>query len=451
MSNIHEIPTYHILTYGCQMNEHDSEVLAGILQDMGYEPNPTIEDADVILMNTCCVRESAEDKIYGKMGSLKVLKEQNPNLIIGICGCMAQKPNEESRIRRIAPHVDFILGSDSMDQLPDMIRHAHDSKNPEVFIAEDEYHLPAPSLPRAGKSSHHAWVVIMHGCDNFCTYCIVPYVRGRERSRNPNDILREINGLAASGIREITLLGQNVNSYGFGLEEKIDFSDLLNRIDRETDIQRIRFMTSHPKDLSDKLIDTIAQARHVCNHIHLPIQSGSTRILERMNRKYSREDYIELVHRIRKTIPSCSITTDIIVGFPGETDEDFKDTMDMVQKIRWDAAYTFLYSHRSGTAAAAMNNSIATAVKKQRLQELMDVQNTISFEIHQGMVGSTYEVMLEGPSKTNQEVWAARTTSNHLVLLPKSKIIRNLIPGDTCVATILEAKTWTLHGAAVEI
>jgi tRNA-2-methylthio-N6-dimethylallyladenosine synthase len=285
----------------------------------------------------------------------------------------------------------------------------------------------------------------MHGCNNFCTYCIVPYVRGRERSRQKDAILAEISTLVADGVREVTLLGQNVNSYGYGLQDGGDFADLLQKIDEIQGIERIRFMTSHPKDLSQSLLQVMAESQHVCSHIHLPVQAGSNRILKSMNRGYTRELYMDLIQQIRDTIPDCSVTTDIIVGFPGETEADFEDTMDLVTRVRWEAAYTFLYSNRSGTEAAKMLGQVPEAIKKERLKRLMDLQNTISLEHHKRLLGKVFSVMIDDPSKSNPQVWAGRTTGNHLVLFPKNAT-EDVQVGAIVPVRISEARTWTLHG-----
>jgi tRNA-2-methylthio-N6-dimethylallyladenosine synthase len=440
---------YHIITYGCQMNEHDSEVLAGLLEMMGYQHTDDLHQADLVLFNTCCVRESAEDKIYGKIGSLKPIKTDRPSLLVGVCGCMAQKPQEAARIRKQAPFVDFVLGTDSMSELPETLEQLYLKRERIIVVSDNEYRPIKEQLPRSRKQQHKAWVAIMHGCDNFCTYCIVPYVRGRERSRLPGDIIAEIIHLAQGGVREVTLLGQNVNSYGRGLSEQIDFSDLLCMIDKVPGIERIRFMTSHPKDLSQRLIQVMTNADHICQHIHLPVQAGSNKLLREMNRGYTREYYLKLVEMIRNAMPDCSISTDIIVGFPGETEADFADTLALTKEVRWQAAYTFLYSNRSGTKAAEMANQIEEGVKKERLQRLMELQNKISLEIHQSLVGTIFSVMLEGASRTNPDVWAARTAGNHLVLFPKDHEAI-LKPGDIADVRILEAKTWTLHGQLIE-
>ena len=439
---------YHILTYGCQMNEHDSEIIAGLLENMGYTPSNQLEDADLIIVNTCCVRESAEEKIYGKIGSLKALKMVNPDLVVGVSGCMAQKPDESKIIRKRAPFVDFIIGTDTMQELRGVLTKVYQDRLPTVCISTDEYRRIADRLPRARSERHKAWVTIMHGCNNFCSYCIVPFVRGRERSRTPESIIAEVIDLVGDGVKEITLLGQNVNSYGQGLSEENDFSDLLRKIDRIDGIERIRFMTSHPKDLSAKLMNVMGSGKHICHHIHLPVQAGSNQVLKSMNRGYTREDYLELVKSIRETLPGCSITTDIIVGFPGESDDNFEDTLDLVRQIRWNAAYTFLYSNRSGTKAAQMSQQIADQTKKVRLQKLMALQNVISLQYHQEQVGRTVEVMIDGESRTNPDVWSSRTATNELVLFPKIRALSSQGPGDRVQVRIVEGKTWTLHGQA---
>ncbi len=399
------------------MNEHDSEVLAGILETLGYAPAARTEAADVILINTCCIRESAEQKIYGKIGSLKPLKAAHPGLIIGVAGCMTQQEGAPAKLRQKAPHIDLLFGTHNLHNLPVLLWQAMDrpGKTAEIW---PEAGAIVEHLPHVRTDGLKAWVAIMYGCNNFCSYCIVPYVRGRERSRQPAEIAAEVRELAGQGIREITLLGQNVNSYGRGLPEPVDFADLLEILEPISGIERIRYMTSHPRDFSDKLIDTIARSAKVCEHYHLPVQAGSDRILQLMNRGYTREVYLTLVDKIRQRTPDASLTTDIIVGFPGETEEDFADTLDLVQRARFDTAYTFLYSRRSGTKAADLAEQVPLAVKKERLQRLMDTQNRISREINEAQVGQTVEVLVEGPSSTDPDVLSGRTRTNKIVLAP---------------------------------
>lgn len=434
---------YTILTFGCQMNERDSEILGGVLQEMGYRETESIDVADLIVVNTCCVRESAENKIYGKIGSLKQYKQKNPDLLIAVCGCMAQKEGEADKIRRKAPHVDIIFGTNSAHLLPELVAAASQKRSPVLAVGCETAEV-VECLPSARKDGVKAYVTIMYGCNNFCSYCIVPYVRGRERSRSPEAIEAEVAELAGKGCLEVTLLGQNVNSYGKDLDPTLDFADLLERLDRIDGIARIRYLTSHPRDFSGKLIDTITAARKVCDHFHLPVQAGSNRILELMNRGYTREYYLDLVAQIRAAVPQASITTDIIVGFPGETENDFEDTLDLIRKARFDAAYTFIYSRRSGTPAARLPGQVPLEQKKTRLKRLMGVQNQISLEINRRLVGTTVEVLVEGESKTDPGMLAGRTETNKLVLFPR--------PGSDyppILPVVIEtAKTWTLYGTA---
>ena len=429
-----------LIVYGCQGNVSDGERMAGQLKAIGYERTEEMEQADLILINTCCVRETAEDKVYGKIGEIKALKRRKPELIFGIAGCMAQKEGE-SLIKR-APHIDFVLGTSKVHSLSQTVRRIEAERQHVVDVNLTETELPdeseAPVL-RDGKLS--AWVPIMYGCNNFCTYCIVPYVRGRERSRLPEDIVKEVEQAARAGYKEVTLLGQNVNSYGKD-HKQADFAELLAMVDKVEGIERVRFMTSHPKDLSDRVIETIAQGRHLCEHIHLPVQHGSSKILKAMNRVYTAEAYKDLVKRIRAALPEVSLTTDLIVGFPGETEEDFEELLSFLKEIRYDAAYTFIYSKRSGTPAAEMEDQVPEGVKKARLQRLMEVQNEISLEINQALLGKTLEVMVEGPSKNDENVWMGHTRSNKIVLFPHGQEKE----GDFVQVKITSPQTWVLKG-----
>ncbi len=429
-----------LIVYGCQGNVSDGERMAGQLKAIGYERTEDMEQADLILINTCCVRETAEDKVYGKIGEIKALKRRKPELIFGIAGCMAQKEGE-SLIKR-APHIDFVLGTSKVHSLSQTVRRIEAERQHVVDVNLTETELPdeseAPVL-RDGKLS--AWVPIMYGCNNFCTYCIVPYVRGRERSRLPEDIVKEVEQAARAGYKEVTLLGQNVNSYGKD-HKQADFAELLAMVDKVEGIERVRFMTSHPKDLSDRVIEAMAQGRHLCEHIHLPVQHGSSKILKAMNRVYTAEAYKDLVKRIRAALPEVSLTTDLIVGFPGETDEDFEELLAFLKEIRYDAAYTFIYSKRSGTPAAEMEDQVPEDVKKARLQRLMEVQNEISLEINQSMLGKTLEVMVEGPSKNDENVWMGHTRSNKIVLFPHGQEKE----GDFVQVKITSPQTWVLKG-----
>jgi tRNA-2-methylthio-N6-dimethylallyladenosine synthase len=433
---------YHTLTFGCQMNESDTERFAGQLRTGGYEYTEDLELADIIVINTCCVRESAEKKIYGKIGELKRLKAANPNLIIGIAGCMAQK--DRDKLFKKAPHIDLVMGTYNVHQLLDLVKEIENSRD-RVLAVWDQAERLAPDTPTIRRNRISAWVPIMYGCNNFCTYCIVPYVRGRERSRPLGDIVKEIEELAADGFKEVTLLGQNVNSYGKDAETQADFADLLISVDKIDGIERIRYMTSHPRDMTDKVIASIASSSKICEHFHLPIQSGSDPMLKAMNRGYTTEYYQKLVSKIRQAVPGASLTTDLIVGFPGETEALFEETLQLIQKIRFDAAYTFLYSQRSGTPAADMPAQIPLVVKKDRLKRLMDIQNQLSLEINKKLEGSTLEVLVEGPSKNNSGTMMGRTRTNKIVIWEAGgeKV------GQLVHIKITKAQTWVLKGNLV--
>ncbi len=382
--------TYHINSYGCQMNAHDSEHMAGMLERMGYTPAASQAEADCIVFNTCCVREHAEKRVFGNIGALKEQKERNPRLIIAVCGCMTQQKAVAEKLYRRFPFVDIIMGTDELSNFPAALACALNGKR-ELCVGDAMSSIPE-GLPVVYTSSYAASVNIMYGCNNFCTYCIVPYVRGRERSRRPEDILGEARALADKGYKELTLLGQNVNSYNGG----ITFPELLRLLDAQSGIPRLRFMTSHPKDLSPELIDAMAELPSVCNHIHLPVQSGSDRILAAMNRRYDREKYLSLVSALRNAVPDIGLTTDIIVGFPSETDADFADTIELVREAGFAAAFTFMYSKRTGTKAAAMQEQIPPEIKKQRLHELNAVQAEVLRGGNAKYVGSTGNVLVEG-------------------------------------------------------
>lgn len=435
-----DIKYFTVVTYGCQMNQHDSERLAGQLKSIGYEYTETLDQANFVLVNTCCVRESAEKKIYGKIGELKTLKASNPNLIIGITGCMAQKDRE--KLFEKAPHIDLVLGTHNVHQLLDLVKE-YEEKKDHVLAVWDQAERLAPDVPTIRKGSISAWVPIMYGCNNFCTYCIVPYVRGRERSRPLQDIVKEVHQLGLEGFKEITLLGQNVNSYGSDTKEYGDFADLLAAVDEVETIERIRYMTSHPRDMNDKVIETIAKSKKICECFHLPVQSGSDTLLQLMNRGYTTDYYRQLVANIRKTIPHASLTTDIIVGFPGETEELFTETLEFIKEIGFDSAYTFLYSKRSGTPAATMDMQVPDQVKKERLQVLMDAQNEISLAINKKLMGETVTVMVEGPSKNDESRLMGRTGSNKIILWDK-KGTETI--GQLANIKIETAQTWILKG-----
>lgn len=432
------------LAYGCQMSERDADTLTEISSQKGYTRSQELEQADLIIVNTCCVRESAENKILGKIGELKKLKEANPQLKIAISGCMVQQPGALERLRKRAPHVDIWAGTHNIHEFQRLLEESEEKgKVAEVWDKPKE---TQESVPLAEKGKLKAFVNISYGCDNFCTYCIVPHVRGRERSRRPEEIVAEISELVKTGCREVTLLGQNVNSYGHDFDTPYDFADLLQDVDAIDGLWRVRFMTSHPKDLSDKLIETIAKGTHLCEHIHLPFQAGSDEILKRMNRKYTREYYLSRIAKINEIIPQASLTTDIIVGFPGETEEDFEQTLDLIQQVRYSQAFTFMYSKRSGTPAAQMAEQIPLDVKKHRLQRLINVQNAQSLAWRQEMIGKTFEVLVEGPSKSNPDRLTGRTRGNELVVFPGgAHRIGTLVQ-----VNIQDANSWTLFGECAE-
>ena len=356
--------TYHIVTYGCQMNEEDSEKMSGMLKSMGYEKTENRDEASIIIFNTCCVRENAENRVYGNLGELKKVKKKNPNLVIGICGCMMQQEGMADKILKTFPYVDIIFGTHNAYKFPEYLNRV---KTEGVQVKEilDKETKIVEGIPIDRESSIKAFVTIMYGCNNFCTYCVVPYVRGRERSRKSEDILNEIKDLVSKGYKEVTLLGQNVNSYGKGLEEDINFAKLLRKVNEIEGLERIRFMSSHPKDLTEEVIMAVKECDKVCEQIHLPVQSGSDTILKVMNRHYTKEKYLSLINKIKEEIPECSITTDIIVGFPGESEEDIQDTIDLVKEVKYDSAFTFIYSRRNHTPADKMENQIPEDIKHE--------------------------------------------------------------------------------------
>jgi tRNA-2-methylthio-N6-dimethylallyladenosine synthase len=438
---------YYITTFGCQMNVHDSEVLAGLLETLDYSPASSYEEADLILINTCCVRENAENRTFGHIGNLKALKDKKPDRIIGICGCMVQQPTVLEKIKETFPQVDLVFGTHNLHQLPELLEQVKKGGQSRVFEVWDTDGAVYEGLPVKRDNSFRAWVTIMYGCNNFCSYCIVPYVRGRERSREPGEILKEISSLAEDNVKEVTLLGQNVNSYGRDLPGgEWSFARLLREISRTTGIRRIRFQTSHPKDLSPDLIAVMAGEPPICHHLHLPVQAGSTRILDLMNRQYSKEQYEELALRIKQNIPGIALTTDIIVGFPGEREEDFRDTLDLVKKVRFDGAFTFLYSPRTGTPAAQMEDTGSELERKLRLTNLIKIQNEISLEKNKAYIGTLNELMVEGPSEKNPAVWSGRNSQNKLVHFQPTKKVQ---PGEFIQVRITDAQTFTLTGEII--
>jgi tRNA-2-methylthio-N6-dimethylallyladenosine synthase len=431
---------FFIRTYGCQMNEHDSEVMAGLLSAMGYETAASEEEADLILLNTCAVRENAEDKVFGEVGRLRHLKTRNPELILGLCGCMAQEKGVQRMVLEKFPWVDLVFGTHNIHRLPALVTQARQSQDT-VMEVWDKAAITVEDLPKSRKDGVRAWVNIQYGCNKFCTYCIVPYTRGAERSRLPEDVIREVESLAAQGFKEVTLLGQNVNDYGVDLGN-VTFAQLLRRVQQVEGIQRIRFTTSNPWNFTDELIETIASCDKIVEHIHLPVQSGNNEILRRMNRTHTREFYLELVRKIREAIPGVSLTTDIIVGFPGETEEQFLDTVRLVEEVRFDNAFTFIYSPRENTPAARFADDVPLEQKKARLQRLNEVQAAISAELNRRLLGQVVEVLVEGESKTNAHVLAGRTRTNKLVLFEGPReLTGQLVP-----VRITETMSWTLRG-----
>lgn len=436
---------YLTFTYGCQMNERDSEAMAGLLEEMGFEPARRPEEADLILVNTCAVRERAENKVFGKLGELRALKSARPELIIGVAGCMVQREGMAQKIRQLAPHVDLIIGTHALHRLPELVREVERTRRTRVAVIPAAA-APLTELPVKRSDKIRAYVNVSYGCNNFCTYCIVPYVRGPERSRQPEDILREVRSLAAAGYREVTLLGQNVNSYGRDLAKPVTFGDLLKLVDRVEGLARIRFTTSHPRDFSHELIEIIARSEKVCEHFHLPAQAGSDRILALMGRGYTRTHYLELARAIRTRLPEATITTDLIVGFPGESEEDFAATLDLVEQVRFDAAFTFIYSPRPGTAAANLPDQVPAAVKRERLARLNQLQYRFTRESNERLVGRVVEVLVEGRSKTNPERLTGRTRTNKVVVFSgPEEMIGQLVP-----LRITAAQTFNLFGETLE-
>ena len=405
-----------IKTFGCQMNARDSEKLRGILELIGYELTEQ-EEADFVLYNTCTVRENANLKVYGRLGYLSGIKKKNPHMIIGLCGCMMQEPEVIEKIRKSYRFVDLVFGTHNIYKFAELLVAAFESDGTVFDIWKDTDKI-VEDLPAERTYSFKSGVNIMFGCNNFCSYCIVPYVRGRERSRKPEDIIREIRMLVADGVKEVMLLGQNVNSYGKNLEEPMSFAELLQEVEKIDGLDRIRFMTSHPKDLSEDLIQVMKHSKKICRHLHLPLQSGSTEILRRMNRRYTKEQYLALAEHLRAEIPDLALTTDIIVGFPGETEEDFQETLDVVRRVRYDSAFTFIYSKRTGTPAAAMENQVPEDVVKDRFNRLLALVQEISREQSLRVNGQTLPVLVESVNEQDESLVTGRLSNNLLVHFP---------------------------------
>lgn len=434
---------FFIETYGCQMNVHDSEKLSGMLREMGYEPAEDKKQADVIIFNTCCVRENAELRVYGNVGALRMLKQEKPWLKIGICGCMMQQADVVAAVKRRFPFVDMVFGSHNTHELPILLYGALTDGLAQYKVLESPDAI-IEGTPISRDNGFSAWITVMYGCNNFCSYCIVPYVRGRERSRKSVDIINEARELAKQGYKEITLLGQNVNSYGKDCGE-ISFAELLKELNKIDGISRIGFMTSHPKDCSDELIQAIAECKKVSRQLHLPVQSGSDRILKEMNRRYTQEDYLRLIDRVKKAIPDVALTTDIIVGFPGETEEDFEQTLKLYKAVGFASSFTFIYSKRNGTPAAKMDEQVPVDVKKERLARLIELQAECTAQFQSRYKDNVYEVLVESVSKRSKNMVSGRTQCGRMVSFSGNE---DLI-GKTVKVKIMQIKANTLSGIAL--
>lgn len=435
---------YYIETWGCQMNEEDSEKLAGMLEGMGYSLTQFKNMADVIIFNTCCVRENAELKVYGNLGMLKKIKDNNPDLIIAVCGCMMQQKGVAEHILKRYPYVDIVFGTHNAWRFPQYLQKAQQEGIQVHEVNSDDSYI-VEGVPVERTSQLSAYVTIMYGCDNFCSYCIVPYVRGREKSRTPEAILAEVRELVEQGYVEFTLLGQNVNSYGKRLAEPVSFAQLLRMVNDVPGVQRLKFMSSHPKDIDEDVIQAMVEGENITEQIHLPVQSGSSRILKIMNRKYTREQYIDIIKKVRQAIPDVAITTDIIVGFPGETEEDFEETLSLCEEVGFDLAFTFIYSNRNNTPADQMPNQVPKEVKHERFNRLLEVINRRAMDRNLPLVGNTYEVLVEGPSKNNDQVLTGRTRSGKLVNFPgQASWIGQMID-----VRITKANSFNLYGEPV--
>lgn len=435
---------YFIKTYGCQMNEHDTENIKAILEDMGFSEASSMENSDLILLNTCAIRENAHNKVFGMIGRLKNLKQKNPNIIVGLCGCMAQEEVVINKIIEKYNWLDIVFGTHNIHRLPNILADVINNKNLEIEVLSKEGDI-IENIPVKRANKYKAWVNIMYGCDKFCTYCIVPYTRGKQRSRRPEYIIEEVKELINSGYKEVTLLGQNVNAYGKDLGNDYKMENLLEDVSN-TGIERIRFVTSHPWDFSDKMIDIISKKNNIMPYIHLPLQSGSNKILKLMGRRYTREDFLNLVNKIKNKIPNCSISTDIIVGFPNETDEDFLQTIDMVKKCHFDSAFTFIFSPREGTPASKMDDNISLSIKNKRLQQLNSIVNDYSLESNTKYLNKIVPVLIENFSEKDKNVLVGYTDTMKLVNVKGTK--NDL--GKIVNVKITDAKTWSLNGEIVE-
>ena len=432
-------------TYGCQQNENDTERIRGMLKEAGFGFTDDPEAADVVIYNTCAVRENAEQRVFGRLGILKHIKEKRRDMIIGICGCMVQQQHITEKIKSTHEHVDLVFGTHALYKMPELLYKAMHQKKLVVDITDSEGAI-AENIPILRDAEQKAWVSVMYGCNNFCSYCIVPYVRGRERSRRPEAVLQEVKELVAAGCSEISLLGQNVNSYGKDLDIDIDFSDLMKMVNEVEGVERIRFMTSHPKDLSDKLIYTIRDCDKVCKQLHLPFQAGSDKILRQMNRKYTKAEYLEKIEKVKREIPNISLSTDVIVGFPTETKEDFEETIDVLKKVEFDNIFSFIYSKREGTPAAKLDFVLTEDEIHENFNRMLAVQNEISKRKNDAYVGRIETVLVDGVSKNNENTLSGRCDSSKIVNFTGDE---SLI-GKYVKVRITQSHTWSLNGELIE-
>lgn len=431
-------------THGCQQNENDTERIRGMLEKAGYDFTDDVNDADLVVFNTCAVRENAEDKVFGRIGILKHIKESRPHMMLVLCGCMVQQEHITEKIRRVHPQIDLIFGTNALYRMPELLYKAYQSRKTVVDI-EGGDGVICEDIPIMRDARHKAWVSVMYGCNNFCTYCVVPYVRGRERSRTPEKILGEIHALVRDGVSEITLLGQNVNSYGKDLAEQVSFAKLLRMVNEIDGVERIRFMTSHPKDFSDELICAMAECDKVCPQLHLPFQSGSDKVLADMNRRYTRAQYLEKLARAKARIPRLATSTDIIVGFPTERQEDFEDTLSLLREAEFDSIFSFIYSKREGTPAAKMDFVLTDEQIHKNFDRMLEVQNEISRRKNEEYVGKICRVLVDGTSKTDENMLTSRTDTNKIVNFPGAKELT----GKYIDVKITKAQTWSLYGEQV--
>ena len=432
-------------TFGCQQNVADVQKLMGMLEELGFTFTDKAAEADLVILNTCAVREHAEDRVFGNLGALTHSKKENPEQVICLCGCMAQEPRVSERIKKSYLHVNLVFGPHALWKFPELLWRVYERRK-RVFSVDDEHGTIAEGIPVVRERGVKAWVSIMYGCNNFCSYCIVPYVRGRERSRDPECVLAEVRELVAAGYKDITLLGQNVNSYGNDLDIGYDFSDLLADIDRIEGEYLIRFMSSHPKDATKKLFDTMAASRHVAHQLHLPFQSGNDRVLQEMNRRYTREKYLSLVNYAKSVMPDLVLTSDVIIGFPGETEEEAMDTVSLVDEVGFDALFTFIYSPRPGTKAAAMPDPATRAEKQKWFDKLLEVQNAKSAALHAAYIGKTVRVLVDGKSDDPDYPLTSRTQGNRLVRIRGGEELM----GRFLNVKITDSNTWALYGEAEE-